>query len=387
MKKHYFKSSKYHKIISGILLLLIVLLTGCKASVYDEFGYFKEANLNYTELLPTDEEGRLVKNLIFMIGDGMGHSHIEAASQHLLPDERKLDIQKIPYKGEVITNNINGETTDSAASGTAYATGYKTVNKALGKDQHGNNLMNILEYAKKEGFATGIVTTQKLNDATPAAFSAHVFDRHSDDITLQQISSGIDVLIGGGRTDFEKHQELIEKKGYTYINNMDDFNKTKADKIFAILRTSHFMDDKNTPSLAVLTKKAIEVLSKNEKGFILIVEEGLIDTYSHAKNINSVLTKVLEFDKAVRVSLNFARSNHDTLVVVTADHETGGLKLKEGTVSKDWFTTTEHTNVNVPIMAFGLHARGINNQTLENNEVNRYIVRNLGFNNFPSIVN
>lgn len=383
MKKIFYKPSKYTKLIIGLLLILVLLLTGCKTSIYDEYGYFKEKNLNYSELLPTDEEGRLVKNLIFMIGDGMGHNHIEGASRYLLTENRKFDMQKMAYKGEVITDNINGETTDSAASGTAYATGVKTVNKAIGKDRYGNDLVNILEYAKSEGFATGIVTTQKLNDATPAAFSAHVFDRHSNDIVLQQIASGIDVLIGGGRTEFEKHQKLIEQKGYTYINNMEDFNKTKAEKIFAILRTSHFMDDKNTPSLAVLTKKTIEVLSKNEKGFILIVEEGLIDTYSHAKSINSVFNKVLEFDKAVRVSLNFARSNNDTLVIVTADHETGGLTIMDGEPAKDWFTTTEHTSLNVPIMAFGLHARGLNNKKMENNEINHYIVQKLGFNRFP----
>lgn len=387
MDNKYLQRNNYKKIIMSILLVFILLLTSCSKTKLDDYGYFKEENLNYSELLPVDEEGKLVKNLIIMIGDGMGYNHIEVASQKLLSNGRKFDMDKMPYKGEVITNNIDGETTDSAASGTAYATGFKTVNKAIGKTAEGKDLMNILEYAQKEGFATGIVTTQKLNDATPATFSAHVFDRHSDDITLQQISSGIDVLIGGGKTDFEKHQELIEAQGYAYINNMDDFNKTKADKIFAILRTSHFMDDKNTPSLAILTKKAIEVLSKNEKGFILVVEEGLIDTYSHAQNIKSALNKVLELDKAVRVALNYARSNNDTLVIVTADHETGGLMVREGEISKDWFTSTGHTNVNVPIMAFGLHARGINNVTLENNEVNHFLVKKLGFNNFPSIAN
>lgn len=375
----------YKKVLLFVLLLSLVTLTGCAKEVFDERGYYVEENLDYVELSLAEQELKDVKNLIFVIADGMGFNHVEVAKMKLASDSVLLDIQKMPYKSEVITLNINGEITDSAASATAYATGFKTANGNIGRSTEGEDYLNILEYAKEKGYATGIITSETLYDATGAAFSAHVGSRYSDDIPLQQINAGVDIMIGGGRVNFEEHKDLIVSKGYEYINTIEDFRATKAEKLFVIPTTTNFMNNANTPSLAEFVQKTIEILSKNETGFILIVEEGLVDGYSHSNNMSATINKMEELDKALRVTLNFARSNHDTLVVLTADHETGGIILGEGAPDNSWFSIGNHTANNVPLYAFGLKSYLFDDKILDNTDVNKIMVSAMGFNDFPSI--
>lgn len=376
----------YKKLLLLILLLAVFGLTGCAKEAFDDRGYYIEEHLDYVELSLEDQELKDVKNLIFVIADGMGFNHVEVAKMELGDESTLLDIQKMPYKSEVITLNINGEITDSAASATAYATGFKTNNGYIGRSPQGEDYLNILEYAKARGYATGIITSETLSDATGAAFSAHIGSRYSDDIPLQQVNAGIDIMIGGGRVDFEEHKDLIESKGYEYINNMEAFRTSKSDKLFVIPTTTNFMNNANTPSLAELVQKSIQILSKNETGFILIIEEGLVDAYSHANNMSATVNKMQELDKALRVALNFARSNHDTLVVLTADHETGGIILGDGTPDNSWFSIGNHTANNVPLYAFGLKAYLFDDKELDNTDVNKLMVTAMGFNDFPSIV-
>lgn len=377
---------RFKKLMLTVLAFTLVFITGCSRELLDEKGYYIETGLDYVELSRTEQEGREVKNLILIIGDGMGFNHIESAAIALLSDDEQFDLHKMPYQSEVITLNYHGEITDSAAGGTAFSTGFKTTNGSIGRDPYGNDLMNIMEFAKEKGYATGIVTTESLSDATGAAFSAHIGSRYSDAIPLQQVNSGVDIMIGGGRVDFEHHKDTIQEKGYEYINNMDDFRSSKADRFFAILTTTHFMNNANTPSLAELVHKTIQILSRNETGFILMIEEGLIDNYSHARNMDATITKVQELDKALRVALNFARSNHDTLVVVTADHETGGIQLGTGQPSNAWFTSGDHTAVNVPLYAFGLHAYLFDDKVLHNTDANKLMMQAMGFLDFPSLL-
>ncbi|RKX55601.1 MAG: alkaline phosphatase, partial [Thermotoga sp.] len=211
-----------------------------------------------------------VKNVIFLIGDGMGLAHITLTSYFV---GKPLEMMKMPYSGLMYTYSANSFVTDSAAAGTALATGYKTFNGMICMTPDGKPVMTLFEAAKKVGKATGVVTTTRVTHATPAAFYAHVKNRDEEKEIARQLVEGttIDVAFGGGMKHFS--EELLEKakaNGFTVVTtreellNLDPSAVKRVLGIFARSHLSYYVDGEDRPSLAEMTRKAIEILSKNE---------------------------------------------------------------------------------------------------------------------------
>ena len=359
----------------SILLVLILILVGCGNTTtslkLDDRGYAIEINEKY---ISRQEEDAVIKNVILLIGDGMGANQVEVSRRVLLKEKEIFDLDKAEYKAEIITSCLNNDVTDSAAAATAFATGVKTNYEVVGKDKEGNDLKTILDYAQEAGMKTGIITDKGLDDATPAAFSVHLENRYllQDTIPTQQINSGIDIFMGGNVARYLDFAEAIQAKGYEFITTKEGLLNTKAKKIFAAYSSGRMMNQaSDVPTLAEMTNKAIQVLSQNKRGFFLMVEAGQIDNRCGEGDIIKMAKAVQELDKALRVALNFARSNKETVVVVLADHETGGLVIGEGEPDITWFTeaTRYHTAVNVPLYAYGTRSSFFADKILDNTEV------------------
>ena len=298
-----------------------------------------------------------IKNIIFMIGDGMGPNQVASARERL---NAPLSMDGMFVSGTVCTDNVLGELTDSAAAGTALSTGVKTKNGTVAKDKNGNELQTMLEYYAERNKLTGLVTTSFFSDATPAAFGAHVDDRsETAKIAKGFIDNGINVLMGGGTSKFSYAlMSYAKRNGYEYVtdrNTLLGFDGEKLIGLFASNYMSYENDRPSTePSIAEMTEKAIDLLSGNEDGFFLMVEAGNIDHAGHSNLLESSIADTIAFSEAVQAALDFLEENPDTLIVVTADHETGGLTKENGTYI---YTTTNHSKAKVPYYVAGKGAQ------------------------------
>lgn len=279
-----------------------------------------------------------IKNVIVMIGDGMGQNHIEAAK--IVNNNQPLNME-INTKKTYVTTASTKNVTDSAASATALATGYKTKNKYIGKDKNGNDLQNIIEYAKSIGKKTGLVATQVLCHATPAGFSVHNISRENyNEIMQSQItSSNIDLMLGGGTYWIEQNSALVEaQNNIAYINTLSDIDNIDENKrvigTFAEKSIGQMEDQQNRTSLADMTKKALSRLD-NDTGFFVMIEGSDIDYYSHKYNMQNMLREMQDFDEAVAEAKKYVDNHSDTLLIITADHETGGLDLSDVNTAED----------------------------------------------------
>ncbi len=309
------------------------------------------------------------KNIILLIGDGMGIAQITAGKIV----NKHLNLEEFKHLGLLMTHSGNALVTDSAASGTAMATGYKTDNKMIAVSHEGTPLKSIVEYAQEANKAIGLVVTSSITHATPAVFAAHVDNRKSQTLIAEQLSkSGIDVLLGGGWGYFvpntvkgsfrNDHKNLLDKlaEQTTVIQTEKEFNELDdVDSVVGLFaRKALPKADKRKPGLPELTSKAIQILSKNQKGFFLMVEGSQIDWAGHDNNSNDIIKEVIDFDNAIGVALAFAKNNIETLVLVTADHETGGYAIHDGSIIKQQvtdgqFTHSHHTAEMVPVFAYG----------------------------------
>ena len=360
----------------GILLIVFAfVIVGCSNDKVGKDGYYKETNIKYVS---NQSDEAKIKNIILIIGDGMGENHVKITSE--FKAKTPLDILKAEYRGMMDTNCLDNYVTDSAASATAMATGVRTLYERVGMDADGNELKTFLDYAHEKGLSTGLLTTDNLFGATPSGFSGHTTNRYLDEkiIINQQISSDIDILMGYGEAYYYEYSKKITNNGWEYVNDRDTVNEAKTDKIFAAFSTSSKKQE-FMPTLAEMTKKSIEVLSKNEKGFVLVVEEAYIDKEIGNGDIDAMMNRVIDLDKALRVALNFMRSNDETLVIVLADHETGGLVIKEGTPDVSWITEPDkyHTNVKVPVYAFGTRSKMFDNCDILNSDIFDIIMESL----------
>ncbi|MFZ3147977.1 MAG: alkaline phosphatase [Methanothrix sp.] len=376
------------------------------------------------------------KNVILLIGDGMGFpqltfARIDKAGENLSEyGSVELFMDGMEQTGYVSTFSANSFVTDSAPASTAMATGNKTNNGVISQDataipkkMDGKNLTTILEMAEKAGLSTGLITTTRITHATPAAFYAHVDNRDNESEIADQLSkSNVDVILGGGLQYFvgKNDTDLIGKdskrnddrnlladfasQGYVFVHNGTAFNKLddkKTEKLLGLFEGSHMQyemerqsSNESDPSLAEMTEKALAILSKNPKGFFLMVEGGRIDHAGHERNLSKMVADTLAFDESVKTALDFASQKNDTLVMVTADHECGGLVLQpenlevyEGGVIDPIFASgtaktsgprydfiTEmneatHTAVDVPVMASGPGSEKVSHGKLDNTQI------------------
>jgi alkaline phosphatase len=330
------------------------------------------------------------RRVILMIGDGMGANHRLAGQWSKVGTEGVLTMDSLPIHGWIQTGNVSGGLTDSAAAATAMATGVKTTNGYVGVDPDDADLPTILELAQDLGMRTGLVVTSQVTNATPAAFAAHVSNRNQVlEIASQMLSQHVDVLLGGGDGDWLPDTSLdcngdgLGKRmdarnlvseavagGYTYSCTPAAFSAI-APGTFHLLGLFGFekMVWPYTPTLADMTSAALASLEADPDGFFLMVEGSQIDNAAHANDGTKMIDDVKTFDAAVQVAWGFANANPDTLLIVVADHETGGLSLYraascnsgddgpfsifEGDTFCTQFTTTGHTGVDVPLTAMG----------------------------------
>jgi alkaline phosphatase len=314
------------------------------------------------------------KNIILYIGDGMGVAHITAAKIA----RGRLNLERFAVTGMVTTHSENELITDSAAAATALATGHKTDNRAVSVSADKKPLKTLFEFAEERGKSTGVVVTSSVTHATPAAFFTHVEDRrqHSD-IAEQIINSGIDVLIGGGwmyfipesnegsrRQDHKNLLKLLETRMPVVLSY--DKLPGQGNNLAALLAPDGLPKSADRDySLAELTQEAMRILSKNREGFILLVEGSQIDWAAHDQDHEEIIAEMIDFDGAVGTGLDFAQKHGNTLILVTADHETGGFAVHDGSmkakqVTSSGFTTSGHTASMVPIFAYGPGSRNFN---------------------------
>lgn len=338
-----------------------------------------------------------VDNIILMIGDGMGLAHVTAL---MIENEyAPINIERTQFGGFVKTYSANNRVTDSAASATAYATGEKTRNSYLGVDTLGRPLETILEKGVKKGMSAGLVASIGLPHATPGAFYGHCDDRGEYfKIARDLLDADIDVAIGGGRKYFENRPDsldiiaALQAKGYTIADNLEGLEGVSEGKAMAVYPGNvyampYIVNGRDPEYLAKATGKALEILENNSrgKGFFLMVEGSQIDGMAHENNARGMLAEMRDFDDAVGVAIDFAETRPGTLVIVLADHETGGLTIPSGNadflraesgIDFRWGTGS-HTGSMIPLFAYGPRAEYFSG-VLENCEVGRRMQQVLG---------
>jgi alkaline phosphatase len=361
-------------------LLLIVLLFFSLYSI-------SQAKTTSSEVKKSEKP----KNIILLIGDGMGVGHVSA---YYLANTNS-SFAKFKKIGLVSTYAYGNEfVTDSAAGGTALSTGNKTRNGFIAMSPDGEYLETVSEVAKKNGKVNGIVVTCTVTHATPAVFYSHVSSRANENQIATFLTNGtIDFVVGGGLSYFSSkskssltdtstneseseyskmypsdapNQEvdllsIMASKGYVIVTNYNEFKNldTKTfKKVLALLEPNHLPSalSGRKISLGEMLEKGLEVLSKNKKGFFIMVEGSQIDWESHGNNAKGIMAEMNDFDSAINVALEFAKTNGETLVIVTADHETGGVGVIGGVVNKSTtlrFVSKDHTAELVPIFSYG----------------------------------
>ncbi len=316
------------------------------------------------------------RNIILFIGDGMGVAHVYAG---MTVSQQPFSLEQFPFSGFSITNSADNYVTDSGAGATAIACGVKTNNGMIGVLPDNTAVPSIVEIAHKNGLATGVVSTSAVTHATPASFVAHNSGRDNyEDIAGDFLNGTLDLFIGGGEDHFRNRKDGkdltvdLKTQGFDVVYTLDDLKASKSRKIAGLLAKEHMptiLEGRST-ALEAMTRKAIETLNQDKDGFFLMVEGSMIDWGAHENNISYTVTETLDLDRAVGVALEFARKNRETLIVVTADHETGGLTIPGGSLEEHKiitkFSTTGHSAVMVPIFSYGPGAdqfSGINENT------------------------
>ncbi|MGM0589203.1 MAG: alkaline phosphatase [Bacteroidota bacterium] len=316
-----------------------------------------------------------VKNVILFIGDGTGLAQLQVGQQHLKGEEGLLAVQRMPVTGIVKTYSSDNLITDSAAGATAYATGKKTRNGMIGQAADSTSWATLLELAKAKGMKAGVVATSSITHATPASFAAHIHDRDLENqIAEQMINSDADVMLGGGRGFFvpqsdsaserEDDADLLaqaKQQEFHIMESRNDLMELTGDeeRLLGLFGQDGLEGTDTEPSLAEMTQTAIRHL-ENDQGFFLMVEGSQIDWAGHGNKLDYMLEELREFDKAVAKAMEFALRDEQTLVVSTADHETGGLTMINSNGSRNdmetvW-TSSHHTGIQVPLFAFGPRA-------------------------------
>tara|TARA_B110000285_G_scaffold232828_1_gene304933 strand:+ start:381 stop:1454 length:1074 start_codon:yes stop_codon:yes gene_type:complete len=308
-----------------------------------------------------------IKNVILLIGDGMGVTQISAG---MYMNGNTLNLERCKVVGLHKPSASNNLVTDSAAGATAFACGKKTYNGAIGVDPDKKPVKSILEHAEEQGLATGLVATSTITHATPASFIAHVEQRKMmEEIAMYFMKTEVDLFIGGGKKYFDNRSDKknlskqLRENGYyvsDFVTETLEDVEIPMDKNFAYFTAN----DNPLPAyqgrdyIGVAARKAISYLDQKsaDKGFFLMIEGSQIDWGGHANNSDYIVSEVIDFDNAVKAALDFAEKDGQTLVVITADHETGGYAINKGSTLDSLvtqFTTDYHTADLIPVFAFG----------------------------------
>lgn len=302
------------------------------------------------------------KNIILLIGDGMGLTQIYSG---YTANKGQLSLFNIPTQGFSITKSSDSYITDSAAGATAMATGHKTNNRFISVDENGKPLELITQQLAKKNYKTAIISAGNIADATPACFYAHQPERsYFQSIAEDFLANPSDILIGGGPKEFTSRKDgkdlskILIQKGYTFSDKFSSLDTIKNSK-FIVLDDASVVAMKNGRGdfLSRSLAKATSTFAKTKNPFFIMAEAAQIDYGGHQNNVESVVREMLDFDKVVGQAMEFVDKNPETLLIVTADHETGGLSLIDGSIEKGYvhgsFSTNDHTAVPVPVFAYG----------------------------------
>jgi alkaline phosphatase len=378
-------------------IFLFILIFGMQ-QLYSQENYKTVSKVDSTKTYPGGPKyevptftqqfkSKKPKNVIMMIGDGMGVSQIFAG---LTANGGHLFLDNFKQIGFSKTQSSNNYITDSAAGGTALSSGQKTYNGAIGVNADSIPIQTILEMAEEKGLATGLVSTSAITHATPASYIAHQKSRASyEQIAADFMKTDIDVFIGGGYKHFSQRADKrdlileLQQKGYQVLRDMNEIAKVKSGKLAGLISDEHNdVAGKRKMSLPLSTETALNILSQNQKGFFIMVEGSQIDWGGHGNNTIYLVKEMLDFDQAIGKALEFAAKDGETLIIVTADHETGGLSLNGGDMKtgmvKGAYTTSEHTAVMVPVFSYGPGAENFTG-IIENTEIAERIMNLMGF--------
>lgn len=371
-------------------IFLFILVSACKTSSTETED--RGAPLTFQDQKP--------KNIILMIGDGMGVAQVTAG---LYSNNNRLALEKFPVVGFQKTYSQSDLITDSAAGATAFACGVKTYNGAIGLNADSIPCTTILEEAERNGLATGLVATATIVDATPAAFIAHEPIRvMKEEIAADFLKTDVDLIIGGGKRYFDQREfdkrnlsEELERKGYFVSDYMRadltelGFNPKQAFAFFTA-DTDPLPEAAGRDYLPYVVKQGLPFLEqRSDKGFFIMVEGSQIDWAGHAKKGDRAIEEMLDFNQAIEAALDFARKRGNTLVIVTGDHETGGLSIVEGSKMnrlKLAFTSNAHTGTLVPVYAYGPSAH-LFSGIYENTDIYKKMRQALGFTDSTSALN
>lgn len=309
------------------------------------------------------------KNVIFFIGDGMGFEQVKAAGIYANGEAGTLSFESLPYKGQVSTYSANEPVTDSAAAATAMATGVKANNGVISLKIPGDSseLKTMLEYYKEKGKAVGLVSTAYISHATPAGFGAHEPARGNNKQIIEDYLSQTkpDVLLGGAK--YIAPSQAVDA-GYTVVTDRKGLLAVDTDNVTQL--SGQFGEDHmpyeydgvgDMPHLSDMARIAIDILDNDPDGFFLMIEAGRIDHAGHKNQLERNILETIELSNTVEETFDWAKQRTDTLLLVTADHETGGLSVTEENPTKNSFPQVEwktggHTSVNVPVYAWGVNA-------------------------------
>lgn len=335
-------------------------------------------------------------NVILLIGDGMGQNQLALARYAAGGVDGRLGIDRLPVTGFALTHSASGAVTDSAAAGTALACGIKTKNGSVGVVPNGADHVTLLEGLRRQlGYRTGLVVTKHVTDATPAAFVAEVPSRKSEEqIAGQLLAERVDVVFGGGRGWFQPKaaggrrtdgKDLLAEAraaGAAVATDLAGFTALQRAPALGLFAEGN-LDSLNAsePALAAMTQKALDLLGVGETPFFLMVEGSQIDLAGHKNDVGYLLRETLGFDLAVQAACAFAAARQDTLVVVTADHETGGMVFTADAV---FWSSKGHTASPVPVFAGGAGA-AVFAGVMDNTEIARRIAGLAGLAPFPAV--
>ena len=341
---------------------------------------YAELQSTYTPDFKVDGTNAKVNNVILLIGDGMGHGAVNAA---MYANGGALTMTNLRTFGLVRTQSADNFTTDSAASGTAYSTGQKTNNGFVGMNPARESIPNIPEYLTPLGYACGVLSTDDLNGATPAVFFAHQPARgNKEEIWADLPASELKFASAGKQSTFESMplatQDAI-KKTFTVVYDPKDPAVAGSERLLYLPESVHLDRGDYLPTT---TEMAINYLSqRGKKGFFLMVEGARIDKHEHSNELPETLAEMLDFDKAVEAAVRFAEKDGHTLVIISADHETGATLLNGGDPETGFvrvtFASGSHTPNMVPLFAYGPHSRDFG-CVQENSDVANKILQLLG---------
>ena len=372
------KSSIHNSFPFVCIFACLFLISGIVVAKESPEEFIKIGNKQIQELNIIEFDSSNPKNIILLIGDGMGPNQVSLVRIAAGGPEYRLAIDMMPYIGVVLTHSINNIYTDSASSATAYSTGEKTINGYIALDSKKEPLQILTEELHKKGYANGLVATSSITHATPAAFYARVDDRDKEiEIAKQLVKADfISIALGGGQDYFKK----IKDSNINFIYSLDDLDEldaTKDSRIIGLFDKDGIMRDKNKPTQQAMTKKALNFLTSNADScnrFFLMSEGSQIDWAGHMNNTEYLLAEFDDFDKTIRDIMEFINLDKNTLLVVTADHETGGLQLlgqKDNTLTIK-YTTQGHSALPVNVYAYGPGADNFTG-TMDNTDIYKKI--------------